>query len=447
MSDLFVTDKLDRAAAWATVRVLMRQVSALGIDKPWDRSMLPPDVLARPLRPLERRERGIDGRWYIWKHRGTEGLPILPPTFDVKRQLMLCHVSDSGSVGNSGMNFSMGYVQQLWCTRFGKHHDDWNSAKAGSKQAGSGVIWKSVVRYSAVQNLPYGPFRSGAWGRLLQDTLCGITETMTNSAPEFVEAVHLQTMMSPERSSWAIDDWWTFFNSLPHATSAPEVLKFARWRSVNSCWRAFRPQAWFVRMLLRKVGDHDELKETTSMWNAEAAAKSSGKDRGESLLQKTKGYIDEAMVDHLDIFCLATGPLERNGNLSLVHFKSPTQGKQRLCWEAAGRCNVLVAELIDQLYNLSELAVIVGTDVTEERFGRNATLIFETVLHTAAEVSERGWPASTQWPGRAAMLLAEDEDGEVVIQRRNMMASEFEHLAAWESQVIEEVLCFTLFSV
>ena len=88
-----------------------------------------------------------------------------------------------------------------------------------------------------------------------------------------------------------------------------------------------------------------------------------------------------------------------------------------------------------------------GTDVTEERFGRNATLIFETVLHTAAEVSERGWPASTQWPGRAAMLLAEDEDGEVVIQRRDMMASEFEHLAAWESQVIEEVLCFTLFSV
>ena len=52
VSDLFVADKLDRAAAWANVRTLMRQVSAMGIDKPWDRSVLPPGVIARPLKPL-----------------------------------------------------------------------------------------------------------------------------------------------------------------------------------------------------------------------------------------------------------------------------------------------------------------------------------------------------------------------------------------------------------
>ena len=90
----------------------MKQVAAMGIKHPRERSAMPDDVLIFRLKYMERHGQDEAGRWYIvgGAHH-PDGTPILPCGFDVKKQLMLCNVIDRGSQGNSGTMFCMGPIQ------------------------------------------------------------------------------------------------------------------------------------------------------------------------------------------------------------------------------------------------------------------------------------------------------------------------------------------------
>ena len=109
----------------------------------------------------------------------------------------------------------------------------------------------------AINNVPFGPFRSGAWGLQLQAVHAEVVEQLSEADPEFQEVVRLQSDIDPLRFGGLADfsAWWKFFGELPMCTSAPEVLKYARWHSIQSCWKKMRPQFFLLKLVLDRMKD------------------------------------------------------------------------------------------------------------------------------------------------------------------------------------------------
>ena len=180
VAELFIADRLDRISSWATLKVLLKQVDDLGIRNAWSRSSLASDVVVRRLvPPTEFRVEGDGPAVASVVENGSRVCrQIIPRGFDVRSQLMITHVIDRGSSGAAPLYYACGAVGKCWCIRNGIQHDLCNAAKTAGKKHNGAMIWKSVIKFSSVQNLPYGPFRSGAWGRLMQDEHLGSTESL-----------------------------------------------------------------------------------------------------------------------------------------------------------------------------------------------------------------------------------------------------------------------------
>ena len=56
-----------------------------------------------------------------------------------------------------------------WAHAWGVFHDEWNALKDSAKKSSSGRIWNSIVKFSGLANLHISPFKSGAWGRQMQE--------------------------------------------------------------------------------------------------------------------------------------------------------------------------------------------------------------------------------------------------------------------------------------
>ena len=209
----------------------------------------------------------------------------------------------------------------------------------------------------------------------------------------------------------AMPEWWRYYCRLPHAVTAPQVLKFARWRSVESCWGDFRPQTFLANIVLRRLpGKGEAVAESTDLWNCEAAAAAQGLNKSEGLLARCARYIDLTLVDHMDIFTACTKPLSDLGASTLIDCKTPSQGRDRLVWEASGGINNLFSDVIEVMYDLAVVVPLIGNDVHPERRDRNVVLLFDQTLHTASETIERLLPPTGQWPGRSGLILVSDNE-------------------------------------
>ena len=186
----FVEDKLTRQAAWGCLRGLLAQLEALGIDRPATRSRLPDDVCVRPVEQGEEIVVDDHGNSYLSKVDG-ETTVVLPPGFTVHSMLIIANVIDRGSIGSAAVNFAKGGAGMTWTDMYGDNHDAWNAVRGVAKAKG-GAVWRAIVRLSSIQILPYGPFRSGAWGRRLQDDHLSLTEELTMESSEFIVATQNQ---------------------------------------------------------------------------------------------------------------------------------------------------------------------------------------------------------------------------------------------------------------
>ena len=139
------------------------------------------------------------GEEIVWDDHGIsylrngdgEKTQVIPPGFTVHSMLIIANVIDRGSIGLAAVNFAMGGAGMTWTDMYGDNHDAWNAVRGAAKAKG-GAVWRAIVRMSSIQNLPYGPFRSGDWGLRLQDDHLTLTEEVTMESPEFIDATQSQ---------------------------------------------------------------------------------------------------------------------------------------------------------------------------------------------------------------------------------------------------------------
>ena len=176
VNEWFIQDKLTRQSSWATLRAIASQLEALGIQNPMTRSLPPSDCFLRPARQDEDRVEDPHSGFPALRDASGALVDIIPFTFSTDDVFVVSNVNDRGSSGEGGVNYACGIL--TWAARKGAMHDVWNSCRNAAKSALGGRVWRSIVRMAAVQNLPYGPFRSGAWGRRLQSAHTSAVEEL-----------------------------------------------------------------------------------------------------------------------------------------------------------------------------------------------------------------------------------------------------------------------------
>ena len=168
MSELYVLGRSERLAAWNCLRALLAQVESLGISNPATRMRLPDDVRVWPFKADETRV-VADGDDAFIQARDGSRTPVFPFGFRVEDSLFIvANIIDRRSVGAGASHFGAGGAKLTMATIPGESHDAWNAVRTSAKKRGGGQVWKAVVRMASIQNLPYGPYRGGAWGREIQ---------------------------------------------------------------------------------------------------------------------------------------------------------------------------------------------------------------------------------------------------------------------------------------
>ena len=407
LADLWTRDKLERRSAWSELRAVSRMLeAALGPDA-LPRSHVPAECTVRPGMTYEKRCM-INGYWVFTDTRDGTHTTVLGPDFDVRDRLVVNHCIDRGSIGAAGLGFAISDVTGLmWPVHFGEHHDRWNAVKAAMKTTRGGVLWRSIVKFSSVANLGFGPFRSGAWRSQMREHLAALVAV--GPTDEFRDAARNQGLLQPRRFTTASDpdSWWHIFGTMPPFTeSGPPILKFQRWFSVGEVWKAFR-DVWFLQKpVLQQMAHQTENQVgavmTTSTWDAETGGK-----KKHGLLDKAPNYINWDIAIHMDIFQLTTKAFQDAHSRRSVDIKSVDQWVAEL-GDRVGKRGWMLPYSETIRISLREpgwLTVLSPLGfVTQEV----CWLHFETVLNILGENILREAPDLWGYPGHAALLLERD---------------------------------------
>ena len=234
---------------------------------------------------------------------------MFPESFDAETVLIFGQLVDRCAVTVSHISFARSQPDLLWTEAWGISHDGWNSVRGPAKSIHHGSLWKCVVRLSAIVNFPHGPFRSGAWGKLLTEGHARAIDTLQHQPQRFDDAVARQQRLDPSRNLSRVQ-WWLYFSSLPMCTNhVGTILKFSRWYSANQAWAELRPQFYLVWLVFEEIADNtDGLEalagEALSLWDQDTAAAIKG-----GRVANTHKFFTEELVMGLDAFVLGSSEL------------------------------------------------------------------------------------------------------------------------------------------
>ena len=409
VTELFLSDSMERQAAWNQLRTTMRQLEVAGLVNPVQRSVLPAGVIARPMRVGESRCM-VDG--HPCYTRSGVAARIIPEDFDIRSVLLQTHVIDRCSIGHAGLWFAAhgDGAGLLWNIRYGVQHDSNNAVKDALKSAAGGRGWAACVKFTSVNSLPYGKFRTGSWGRQLQETLVSACETLHADHDDFVAATLRQAAIDPWRGQLSQLEWFRLFATLQYALSSPEVVKFARWRSFSSAWRAFRPETYLVKLLLEiNARREPTARDSTAVWDVETADAQQGALPG-GLLDRCPTYNTDEFVDAMDAFALVASPAETHSATDLVVVKSARDTIAHLMKDIDGGWSRVLVDTLRTMDDTKALANLAGPGLDAARARANTTLVFELALDLTGALASRIWPAANVFPANTVLVLSDDMD-------------------------------------
>ena len=299
------------------------------------RIVCPEDIFLDPCETGTARRVVVDGLPTIEDEARGVSQTVLPReyldiTFFKKKILIVVHTVDRSPTNVATLNFMMFSRRFFFVVVWGILHDIWNSLKTAGKRKvtfsaatvnGKKVtvtIWSSVIKFSSVCNINYGPFRSSVWGKSKQGACKRIEDTKTETDPSFQESAREQASLLGHEEPTTLDEFRPYFRSMVNLKSATEagfVCKFSRWCSVPECWEYHRPEWFLSRPVLREMsGKSDELladiqASATAQHDSELAAKLTDNKRG--LLQRAPGYVNMEVATHLEIFTCVSKPLTK----------------------------------------------------------------------------------------------------------------------------------------
>ena len=243
---------------------------------------------------------------------------ILPDDFAWPDVLAVQHVLDRGSVGRCAVWYGGTRGNMLWSWRWGQNHDDWNAVKAAAHDVEGGRIWSAIVKFSGVMNIHVGPFKSGAWGRQLQEIHHKLKSGLLDPTSDQFNAVAQKQFELDglaydgfDHGNW-VDNYWERFCNLRLILVFLFIVKFARWGSIDDAWGWARSDIWLAKPVYealrdeRKVGEADTTGLGTAQYDTEAGAASAPKG---GLVERAARNITDELCLCMDIYSVVSAPV------------------------------------------------------------------------------------------------------------------------------------------
>ena len=308
----------------------------------------------------------------------------------------------------------------MYAINYGVLHDGWNAVRHACKKTQQGLVWKAVVKFSAVCNLGFKPIRSGVWRKKMQEHLTVMSNRLTPDSEEFQQCALDQHDLDPKRfrsSSCDFQRYHEYFCRLPACVDggAP-VLKYMRWFSIDDCWSFYKPQWCLLKPVLKDMakdaveaealaGNH-----STSLWETEITDKL--KDASKSLLDKAHGYCTLEVGVFMEIYTVATHRLRTVTVARVTDIKTPANHLHDLVVTQEGAYQNIFRETLQYaLYTPANLEVICPRDSAAQA-DRNAQLLADLTLSLLSEWGVRFFSTYFSYPNLVASILWYDEQPE-----------------------------------
>ena len=158
---------LCRLSTFSHMKALCNALQSVG--KHLDSFRVPEGVLVRPLTATEFRERDPEG---FMVHDLLTGTAVrqTPAGFTWDQLPMCVNVLDQGGSGMSCVQYLIQRLGLSMLAVWDPFHRTWNDARLALRKC-KAPLWKSVLEWTVVFNVAYGPFNSGSWMQTLRDTL------------------------------------------------------------------------------------------------------------------------------------------------------------------------------------------------------------------------------------------------------------------------------------
>ena len=409
VSELFVKDKMVRQATHALLRAVITQLEGLFPD-PLARGKLSPDVRVQAHGSPADKTITEDGKLKVVNDRTGLKQDVFPHDFSLDNHLVLTHTVDRGSTGGALLFFmiSQGY---LWTVAWGFFHDMWNSIKNAAKKTANGKWWKTILQFASVANLNHGPFRSGAWGKSKQIFHKRYMESHTSDSLDFVEAAKKTAYLAGlDATDLDYDYWFNVMGRLPSCTEAGPVCKFARWHSIEQCWKYYRHEMWFLKEVLLSMDPQEAQKHvasaSTQMVDAELAEKLTT-DKG-GLVVRAPSYITQNLIDSMDMFAAVTDPLKTYSSSKAENVKTVEANIENQHELMAGGWEDQFIDIIRAAFFDLHLLLNLDADVGDQRSADNIAELAAFALQLMTERAIRVLPELFQHPACSVQALHPD---------------------------------------
>ena len=287
--------------------------------------------------------------------------------------------------------------------------------KKRCEKPSNGFIYRGIVRFMSIANLGFGPFRSGSWRVLMQDTLQQLSKELTFHHPDFQAAALAQQRWEPTRNGGSpinFRAWWESFVSLPSCTGgAPPVLKLSRFWSISQSWRYFRGEIFLLKLVLQEMAGMVDLHDARTLWDANDAQVANKQSSTTSRLARAPGYCNDDTFIAMEFYTLVTHVLEKH-NVNRYKILNCDDWVAQLIKDLDGDWQNMISETLRHALGpnaASDLLFSTGAGTFD---GSAADLLLDFVVGLITEYCTREIPTSRGYPNRAARLLDPTLDAE-----------------------------------
>ena len=148
---------MTRVEGYATLRAVSHSLNCVGL--PLETFRKPDNLHVGPLAGHEERVLSQGVHW-IYDARSGSVKRQLPADFNFDKIAILISISDQGPLNCPGLDYLQFKLGAMVLPLYDPFHRCWNDLKSALKASG---LFKTVVQYSLVYNLNYGPNGSKTW--------------------------------------------------------------------------------------------------------------------------------------------------------------------------------------------------------------------------------------------------------------------------------------------
>eukprot|EP00435_Cladocopium_sp_Y103_P052500 s248_g16.t1 len=257
--DLAKQRKLVRIDGYKELKGLSKALESINVSL--DLFTPPSCVICRPLVKGELRLKMEDGHHMIFQEATGQAIPEIPLGYNLGSIPALVTVSDQGPSNMACLNFLQYSSDALvFYSFYDCFHRTWNDMKLSFKKV-SFPAWKTILQYTLICNLSYGPFGSGSWWTKKKFLLEQFLQSHSSTSPQFLKykgrICQERRAVEPHQA----EDLEGMFMQLAHLTTFQQkgpLIKLMRWFSWFEAMTWMGGEFWATKMVLESGGKDDE---------------------------------------------------------------------------------------------------------------------------------------------------------------------------------------------